>query len=73
MTETTPVNHVNPFHVGPARWEASGSHLRHGVPPIVDLEDGVTDMPVGERGELIVKGPQICSATRAVRKRRRAR
>jgi long-chain acyl-CoA synthetase len=26
---------------------------------IVDLEDGVTDMPVGERGELIVRGPQI--------------
>ncbi len=26
---------------------------------IVDLEDEVTDVPVGERGELIVKGPQI--------------
>jgi len=26
---------------------------------IVDLEDGITIMPVGERGELRVKGPQI--------------
>jgi long-chain acyl-CoA synthetase len=26
---------------------------------IVDLNDGETDMPVGESGELLVKGPQV--------------
>ena len=26
---------------------------------IVDLEDGKTDMPVGERGELVIQGPQV--------------
>jgi long-chain acyl-CoA synthetase len=28
---------------------------------IVDLKDGVADMPVGEQGELILRGPQIMS------------
>ena len=26
---------------------------------IVDLDDGVTDMPIGKPGELIIKGPQV--------------
>jgi long-chain acyl-CoA synthetase len=58
LTETTPVTHVNPFggvrKVGSIGVPVSDTEAR-----IVSLEDGVTDMPVGERGELIVRGPQI--------------
>jgi long-chain acyl-CoA synthetase len=59
MTETTPVTHVNPFAGGVRKVGSVGLPISDTLARIVDLEDGVTDMPVGERGELIVKGPQI--------------
>ncbi|MCK9196200.1 MAG: long-chain fatty acid--CoA ligase [Syntrophales bacterium] len=59
MTETTPVTHVNPFAGGARKIGSVGLPISDTECRIVDLEDGVTDMPVGERGELIVKGPQI--------------
>lgn len=59
MTETTPVTHVNPFHGGARKVGSVGVPISDTDCRIVDLEDGVTDMSVGERGELIVKGPQI--------------
>ena len=59
MTETTPVTHINPFAGGARKVGSVGLPLSDTLCRIVDLEDGVTDMPVGEPGELIVKGPQI--------------
>jgi long-chain acyl-CoA synthetase len=59
MTETTPVAHINPFAGGARKVGSVGTPITDTEARIVDLEDGVTDMPVGERGELIVKGPQI--------------
>ena len=59
MTETTPVTHINPFAGGARKVGSVGLPISDTECRIVDLEDGVTDMPVGERGELIVKGPQI--------------
>ena len=59
MTETTPVTHVNPFAGGARKVGSVGAPISDTECRIVDLEDGVTDMPVGERGELIVRGPQI--------------
>jgi len=59
MTETTPVTHINPFADGARKVGSVGVPISDTECRIVDLEDGVTDMPVGERGELIVKGPQI--------------
>jgi long-chain acyl-CoA synthetase len=59
MTETTPVTHINPFAGGARKVGSVGVPVTDTEARIVDLEDGVTDMPVGERGELIVKGPQI--------------
>ncbi|MCX5842011.1 MAG: long-chain fatty acid--CoA ligase [Deltaproteobacteria bacterium] len=59
MTETTPVTHVNPFHGGARKVGSIGVPISDTLCRIVDLEDGVKDMPIGERGELIVKGPQI--------------
>jgi long-chain acyl-CoA synthetase len=58
LTETTPVTHVNPFggirKVGSIGVPISDTQCR-----IVNLDDGVTDVPVGEPGELIIKGPQV--------------
>jgi long-chain acyl-CoA synthetase len=58
LTETTPVTHINPFggvrKVGSIGVPISDTECR-----IVSLDDGVTDMPLGEPGELIIKGPQV--------------
>jgi len=59
MTETTPVTHVNPFAGGARKVGSIGVPIPDTECRIVDLEDEVTDVPVGERGELIVKGPQV--------------
>ncbi|HOG08254.1 MAG TPA: long-chain fatty acid--CoA ligase [Syntrophales bacterium] len=59
MTETTPVTHINPFAGGARKVGSVGVPISDTECRIVDLEDGVKDMPIGERGELIVKGPQI--------------
>jgi long-chain acyl-CoA synthetase len=58
LTETTPVTHINPFggvrKVGSIGVPISDTECR-----IVSLDDGVTDVPQGEPGELIIKGPQV--------------
>ncbi len=58
LTEAGPVTHCNPIY---------GEHPRGsiGLPfpdtdaRLVDLETGRRDMPVGEVGELLVRGPQV--------------
>jgi long-chain acyl-CoA synthetase len=59
MTETTPVTHTNPFAGGARKVGSVGIPISDTECRIVDLENGTQDMPAGERGELIVKGPQI--------------
>jgi long-chain acyl-CoA synthetase len=59
MTETCPVTHINPFAGGARKVGSVGVPISDTLCRIVDLENGTQDMPVGERGELIVKGPQI--------------
>jgi long-chain acyl-CoA synthetase len=58
MTETCPVTHTNPFN-GKQKVGSIGLPLSDTMSRIVDLDDGVTDMPIGKPGELIVKGPQV--------------
>ncbi len=59
LTETTPVTHINPFAGGARKVGSVGVPISDTECRIVDLEDGTTDMPVGERGELLIKGPQV--------------
>ncbi len=58
LTETTPVTHINPFggkrKVGSVGLPVSDTECR-----ISALEDWQTEMPVGESGELLIKGPQV--------------
>jgi long-chain acyl-CoA synthetase len=58
MTESTPVTHINPFG-GKRKVGSIGIPIPNTEARIVDLSDGKTDMPVGESGELIIRGPQV--------------
>jgi long-chain acyl-CoA synthetase len=58
MTETSPIITGNPLKgnkkIGSVGIPVSNTHVR-----IVDLETGRETVPVGEPGELIVRGPQV--------------
>ena len=58
LTESCPVTHVNPFN-GRRKIGSIGLPLPDTLCRIVDLNDGESDVPVGEIGELFIKGPQI--------------
>jgi len=59
MTETSPVTHANPFAGGGRKAGSIGVPLSDTLARIVDLDEGLREMPVGVPGELIVKGPQV--------------
>ncbi len=59
MTESTPVTHINPFSGGNRKVGSIGIPIPSTEAKIVDLATGTTEMPVGETGELIVRGPQV--------------
>ena len=58
LTETSPVTHINPFG-GQRKVGSIGLPISDTLCRIVNLEDGQTDMPLGESGELLIKGPQV--------------
>ncbi len=58
MTEAASVTHVNPRH-GVRKYGTVGVPTVGTDAKIVDADDGITEMPVGEPGELLVKGPQV--------------
>jgi long-chain acyl-CoA synthetase len=59
LTETSPVTHINPFAGGKRKAGSIGLPIPDTECRIVDLNDGRTDLPTGETGELMVKGPQV--------------
>ncbi|MHA2211528.1 MAG: AMP-binding protein, partial [Candidatus Thorarchaeota archaeon] len=58
LTEASPVTHVNPIKgvrkIGSVGLPVSDTEVR-----IVDLDDHTKILPVGEEGEIIIRGPQI--------------
>ncbi len=58
MTESSPVTHINPFK-GKRKVGSVGIPLSDTECRIVALNDAITDVAVGETGELLVKGPQV--------------
>ncbi|MDZ7664430.1 MAG: long-chain fatty acid--CoA ligase [Desulfotignum sp.] len=58
LTESSPVTHVNPFR-GQRKAGSIGVPLPDTECRIVDLEDSTKEMPAGEAGELLIRGPQI--------------
>jgi len=59
LSEASPVTHFNPPFSGDAREGSIGVPVPSTDARIVDVETGEREMPVGEAGELIVKGPQV--------------
>jgi len=58
LSEASPVTHANPIH-GVRKPGSIGIALPDTDCRIVDAETGTSEMPPGEVGELIVRGPQI--------------
>jgi long-chain acyl-CoA synthetase len=58
LTETSPITHANPFN-GVRKVGSVGLPFPDTKCRIVDLIDGTGDVPVGETGELLVRGPQV--------------
>jgi long-chain acyl-CoA synthetase len=59
LSEASPVTHNNPPFLGEGREGSIGIPIPSTDARIVDVESGEREMPVGESGELIIKGPQV--------------
>jgi len=63
LTEASPVTHCNPIQEKPPfdkkREGSIGVPMPNTLAKIVDLETGTRELPPGEVGELVVKGPQV--------------
>ncbi len=58
LTETSPLTHCNPFY-GMRKKGSVGVPVPDTDAKIVDIQDGVTEMPIGVEGELLIRGPQV--------------
>lgn len=58
MSETSPTTHRNPV-IGQKKQGSIGIPYPNTDAKIVDLKTGVDELQAGERGELIIKGPQV--------------
>jgi long-chain acyl-CoA synthetase len=59
LSEASPVTHFNPPFAGEAREGSIGVPIPSTDARIADPETGEREMPIGEPGELVVKGPQV--------------
>ena len=60
LTETSPVTHVNPLDDPKKNRPGSiGIPVSDTESKVVDLETGEDDLPPGEAGELVIRGPQV--------------
>lgn len=58
LSEASPVTHANPIF-GDSRIGTVGLPYPDTEAKIVDVETGEQEMPIGERGELCIRGPQV--------------
>jgi long-chain acyl-CoA synthetase len=58
MSETSPVTHVNPLR-GQRKVGSVGVPVPDTIARVVSTDGRMTDMPVGQEGELIIQGPQV--------------
>src|ERR687890_66853 len=59
LSEASPVTHNTPPFLGQGREGSIGIPIPSTEARVVDVETGETEMPIGESGELIIKGPQV--------------
>lgn len=58
LAEASPITHINPF-IGVRKPGSIGVPYPDTDCKIVDLDTGERELPAGEEGEMIVKGPQV--------------
>ncbi len=58
MSEASPLTHANPIY-GTRKSGSIGVPVSSTDAKIVDTETGTKDLPLGEVGELVVRGPQV--------------
>ncbi len=58
LTEASPVTHLNPPD-GEIRTGSIGLPIPNTASRIMDLEYGTRELPVGEAGEIVIRGPQV--------------
>ncbi len=58
LSETSPLSHANPWR-GKTKVGSVGVPVCDTDCRIVDLESGKNDMPLGDSGEIVLKGPQV--------------
>jgi len=58
LTETTVLSHANPWR-GKTKVGSVGVPVPDTDCRIVDIDTGATDLPTGESGEILIKGPQV--------------
>ncbi len=59
MTEASPLTHAQPKDPSLIRLDSVGMPVHNTEQKIVDIETGERELPVGEDGEIIIRGPQI--------------
>jgi long-chain acyl-CoA synthetase len=59
MTEASPLTHAQPGDPALIRIDSVGMPVHNTEQKIVDIETGERELPLGEDGEIIIRGPQI--------------
>jgi len=59
MTEASPLTHAQPGDPALVRLNSVGMPVHNTEQKIVDIETGERELPIGEDGEIIIRGPQI--------------
>src|SRR5215470_5913319 len=59
MTEASPLTHSQPGDPALVRLDSVGMPVHNTTQKIVDIETGKRELPPGEDGEIIIRGPQI--------------
>src|SRR5579875_702907 len=59
MTEASPLTHAQPHDPALVRIDSVGMPVHNTEQKIVDIETGERELPVGEDGEIIIRGPQV--------------
>ncbi len=59
LTEASPLTHAQPGDPALVRLDSVGLPVHNTEQKIVDIETGERELPPGEDGELIIRGPQI--------------
>ncbi|HLZ60559.1 MAG TPA: AMP-binding protein [Ktedonosporobacter sp.] len=59
MTEASPLTHAQPKDPALIRLDSVGMPVHNTEQKIVDIETGERELPAGEDGEIIIRGPQV--------------